>query len=136
LLWIINILSEKSEAGKSGAALEKALWSQADEQSVHTKRADRASVEEIRQKFQEAIAVLKKTKKGRSLLGNSALYALPWYMIIGPSAAGKTTAIRESEVESPVLDPVTGKKQEIKGIGGTRNCDWWFMNDALLLETE
>jgi type VI secretion system protein ImpL len=133
LLWVLTYIQEKQQASKGGAGIEKALWSQADVQSPALPGED--SSEAIRQKFQEAIAALKKARVGRRTLGSSALYALPWYMIIGPSAAGKTTAIRESEVESPVVDPVTGKKQKIKGVGGTRNCDWWFMNETILLDT-
>jgi type VI protein secretion system component VasK len=26
-------------------------------------------------------------------------------------------------------------KAALRGIGGTRNCDWWFTNEAVLLDT-
>jgi len=26
-------------------------------------------------------------------------------------------------------------QQKIRGIGGTRNCDWWFSDQAVLLDT-
>ncbi|MCL7708182.1 hypothetical protein M8368_32950, partial [Enterobacter kobei] len=26
-------------------------------------------------------------------------------------------------------------KTALRGIGGTRNCDWWFTNEAVLLDT-
>jgi len=51
-------------------------------------------------------------------------------MIIGPPAAGKTTAIRNSGLEFPF-----GTDREIQGVGGTRNCDWWFSNSAIILDT-
>ena len=135
LIWLLIYLSEKQQATKSGAAIEQALWTQADEQLMNVKTRDKADIEDIKQKFQDAVNVLKSSTLGKGKSGNSALYTLPWYMIVGPSAAGKTTAIRESDVDSPVIDPITGKKQEIKGVGGTLNCDWWFMNEAVLLDT-
>ena len=59
-----------------------------------------------------------------------ALGLLPWYVIIGPSASGKTTAIRSSGLKLPL-----GKGGEVRGVGGTRNCDWWMTNEAILLDT-
>ena len=50
--------------------------------------------------------------------------------MIGPSASGKTTAIRSSGLKMPA-----GKAGEVRGVGGTRNCDWWMTNEAILLDT-
>ena len=69
-------------------------------------------------------AALAQTKAG----GRDALYTLPWYVIIGPPGAGKTTLIQKSG-----LRLVT--EQATAGVGGTRNCDWWFTDDAVLIDT-
>ncbi|MDP2365236.1 MAG: type VI secretion system membrane subunit TssM, partial [Ignavibacteria bacterium] len=79
--------------------------------------------------IEAAITALKNSKLGRGKSGKSALYSLPWYMIIGPSAAGKTTAIQNSGLEFPY------GKDSIKGVGGTRNCDWFFSTRAIFLDT-
>ena len=42
--------------------------------------------------------------------GGSALYTLPWYMIIGPPGAGKTTALKHSGLVFPALDPRTRRR--------------------------
>lgn len=64
--------------------------------------------------------------------GRNYLYDLPWYLIIGPPGAGKTTALRNSGIEFPGLDAVPDKGA---GFGGTRHCDWWFAEDAVLIDT-
>src|ERR1700730_842841 len=41
-----------------------------------------------------AISALKKSRLAQG--GRTALYALPWYLLVGPPGTGKTTAIRHS----------------------------------------
>jgi type VI secretion system protein ImpL len=91
-----------------------------------------AEVAQLNKRMQEAIAVLKKTKiPGKGAQGN--LYQLPWYMFIGAPGSGKTTALTQSGLKFPLAE--TLGKGAIGGVGGTRNCDWWFTDDAVLLDT-
>ena len=78
--------------------------------------------------FQKAIAGLKSSRLGHK--GRDALGLLPWYIIIGPPGAGKTTALRSSGLQFPYA-----KGGKVKGVGGTRNCDWWLTNEAIILDT-
>lgn len=88
--------------------------------------------ETIRSEMQAAIESLKATSLGRRYRGKAALYALPWYVIIGPSAVGKSTLLRNSGLHFPYNH---GDDVSVKGLGGTRNCDWWFAEQAILLDT-
>jgi type VI secretion system protein ImpL len=78
-----------------------------------------------------AIAALKKSRLAQG--GRTALYALPWYLIVGPPGTGKTTAIRHSGLNFPFEE--SGGASAYRGSGGTRNCDWWFTNEAILIDT-
>ncbi|NMJ39952.1 type VI secretion system membrane subunit TssM [Roseomonas sp. JC162] len=90
--------------------------------------ADRAAEEEaeLRDKLTAALDKLKATsgKKG------GFLYEQPWYVIIGPPGSGKTTALANSGLEFPLTDG--GKLQ---GVGGTRLCEWWLTDNAVLIDT-
>ncbi|MEM6372379.1 MAG: type VI secretion system membrane subunit TssM [Pseudomonadota bacterium] len=88
----------------------------------------KAELGELKGKMREALTALRKSKMGRR-----SLYELPWYVIIGPPGAGKTTALVNSGLNFP-LAKSTGSAS-IGGVGGTRNCDWWFTNDAVLIDT-
>ena len=86
----------------------------------------------INERFTQALATLKKLKfKGRG--SKKALYELPWYIIIGPPGSGKTTALINSTLDFPLAEQFG--KGALQGVGGTRNCDWWFTNDAVLIDT-
>jgi len=89
-------------------------------------------IEALKEKMNEAIASLKTTELGVKYQGSSALYALPWYMIIGPSAAGKSTLLRNSGLNFPHSQ---SDDIDVRGFGGTRNCDWWFSDEAIILDT-
>ena len=65
--------------------------------------------------------------------GGQALYQLPWYAIIGPPGAGKTTALFNSGLRFPLAE--RHGAEPVRGVGGTRNCDWWFTEKAVLLDT-
>ena len=54
-------------------------------------------------------------------------------MIIGAPGSGKTTALVNSGLRFPL--PGAGAEPGIAGLGGTRNCDWWFTDGAVLLDT-
>ena len=112
-------------------------------------KAPGASVDSGEQKvlgdrFAEAIATLKKMRlhaAGKkpgwrdwlSLSGGSYLYDLPWYVFIGAPGSGKTTALVNSGLSFPLAEKFG--PGAIRGVGGTRNCDWWFTDEAVLIDT-
>src|SRR5690606_38609648 len=53
-----------------------------------------------------------------------------WYLIVGPPATGKTTALHQSGLHFPV-----NLTDDLQGVGGTRNCDWFFTEQAVLIDT-
>jgi type VI secretion system protein ImpL len=78
-------------------------------------------------------ATLQRLKTAPGGDGKRHLYELPWYMLIGPPGAGKTTALVRSGISFVGSD---GRGVEaVRGVAGTRNCDWWFAEDAVLLDT-
>ncbi|AUX44714.1 hypothetical protein SOCE26_061810 [Sorangium cellulosum] len=119
-------------AARAARALEKAIAQQAQEQVVNAKPERRAEIQELHRQMQEGIAALKASKLGGGKRGADALYVLPWYVMVGPPGAGKTTALRHSGLVFPYIDP---ERTGVRGVGGTRNCEWWFTNEAILLDT-
>ncbi len=128
LFTVIGLLRQKRSNDRMMEDLAEAQDAGPSAQSV-------ASAEEvaiIQERAQEALTQLKKAKLGGAS-GRQYLYQLPWYIFIGPPGSGKTTALVNCGLKFPLADRVGGK--EVKDVGGTRNCDWFFTDEAVLIDT-
>ncbi len=88
---------------------------------------ERENLKELQNRWKEAIETLRRSHLRK--YGNP-LYVLPWYLVIGESGSGKTTAISSARLSSPFAEYT-----RTSGISGTRNCDWWFFEQAVILDT-
>lgn len=94
---------------------------------AHSKQAGlgkeeiREALAELSEKWQLAVRQLREA--------GMSIYDLPWYLLIGEPQSGKSTTLKNSGLEFPV------GQEALSGAGGTRNCDWWFSNEAVILDT-
>lgn len=93
--------------------------------------ARRADLEQqrLRERFQEATTLLRK----RQRRDGRGLDTLPWYLLIGAPGAGKSTLLLNSGLDFPLGDHFGA--QALAGVGGTRQCDWWFADQAVFLDS-
>src|SRR5215813_7671452 len=92
--------------------------------------AQNAEVETLRRNFEEALQLLKETRS-KNTRDRQYLYELPWYVIIGPPGSGKTTLLSNSGLRFPLSEKLG--KSDFRGVGGTRNCDLFFAEEAIFL---
>lgn len=83
---------------------------------------DKAKLDDLGKKFSEG--VLKFQSAGKDL------YSVPWYLMVGPPGSGKTEAVRHSRLKF-----ASGLQDKMQGVGGTYSMNWWFTNDAVILDT-
>ncbi len=89
-------------------------------------------VRRLRQRLRESLLTLRKARGG----GRFYLYEQPWFVVIGPPGAGKTTALTQCGLRFPLAQPDgLGGAAAVAGVGGTRLCDWWFADEAVLIDT-
>ncbi|WP_455914552.1 type VI secretion protein IcmF/TssM N-terminal domain-containing protein [Pseudomonas syringae] len=82
----------------------------------------------LRDRLKHAITMLRADRSAGGG-GSSALYELPWYLVIGQSAAGKTSLLTRSGLSA------TTAGGQSSGESGTRHCDWYFSPEAVLIDT-
>lgn len=131
LTWCAYWIIKWWRSRRASAEMEQMFQNQVND-AVKTAPADKKQdVEILRKRLLEAVHTIKTSKLGQTT-GSAALYEMPWYIVIGNPAAGKSTAVINSGLNFPFSDK-TG--QAIQGVGGTRNCDWFFTTEGILLDT-
>lgn len=123
VLWLFSLLLAQLRAAKKNQLFVTEL---AAPERPKISLPGEANVAEINSKFASVLTEMKRSKLG----GKKFLRDMPWYVIIGPPGSGKTTALRQSGLHFPI-----DLADDLKGVGGTRNCDWFFTEDAVLVDT-
>jgi type VI secretion system protein ImpL len=121
VIWGLVKLIKKLKAAQAGKQLAAAVVAQPD-------ASPNPDAAPLRERFEEAVAALKDSRGT-----DHNLYSLPWYVFIGPPGSGKTTVLENSGLNFPLAQRFG--KDALRGVGGTRNCDWWFTDDAVFLDT-
>ncbi len=124
LLWLLVRWLRRLLAARRTARIERAI-----EETTEPAAGTSDDVDVLRTGLLKAIETIRGSRLGIRT-GSRALYELPWYMIIGNPAAGKSSAVVNSGLQFPIAD---GKV--VQGVGGTRNCDWFFTTEGIVLDT-
>ncbi|MBU3031509.1 type VI secretion system membrane subunit TssM [Paracoccus marinaquae] len=123
ILWLLSMLIRQMRAAKANRVFVQELAAPPPEVR---RGPGEENLAEVQAKFQGVLEQMKRSKLG----SRKFLRDMPWYVIIGPPGTGKTTALRQSGLHFPI-----DLSDDLKGVGGTRNCDWFFTEDAVLIDT-
>jgi type VI secretion system protein ImpL len=133
IIWAVyNLISLVLSKQKDQQLMADLAAPQVDPTQAAIDEAQTEEAAALRSKFEEALQILKKTRS-KSRLDRQYLYELPWYIIIGAPGAGKTTLLVNSGLRFPLSEHLGASP--IQGVGGTRNCDWLFADEAIFLDT-
>ena len=94
------------------------------EREISLGRGDKDNLQDLKQKWANVVRTLRGSNLQRQ--GDDALYAFPWFMLLGEPGCGKSALVRASGPQSSVVT----KGQD----GPTQNCDWWFFDKLLVLD--
>lgn len=130
IVWgAIKFTHKVKDKKQNEAMVNNLIHGEEDMKENTSDEAVKSEIGVLHKKMVQALDILKNTKFSE----NKNIYKLPWYIMIGPPGSGKTTAIHHSGLEYPLKEKMG--IDMIEGVGGTRHCDWWFTNKAVLIDT-
>lgn len=88
-------------------------------------------VVELQKRFQGAYAFLRRTTAAKHSKPIN-LHTLPWYLLIGPSQAGKTTLLVNSSVNFILQRRL--QPQSDGHLLPSEHCDWWVTQQASIID--
>ncbi|WP_208354159.1 type VI secretion system membrane subunit TssM [Pseudaestuariivita rosea] len=123
VIWMVMGWLKSRRAEKE--MIDDIAESPEDRDAAETKE----EIEELRSRLKDAMKLMRKVVGKR--MGYA--YTFPWYLMIGAPGAGKTTLLVNSGLKFPLGDAMGA--EPLQGVGGTRNCNWWFTDRAILIDT-
>lgn len=133
--WFIEILVFGGFFGwlivKSIRANKKrrVLASELNQQQHHERNG---LIIKLTQQFNDAIKTLKRSSLKEHKQHQSAIYSLPWFVVLGSESSGKTSLLRYSGLNFSIMS-----EDKIHAIGeeGTETCDFWYSDEAIFIDT-
>ncbi|WP_224983055.1 type VI secretion protein IcmF/TssM N-terminal domain-containing protein [Geomonas agri] len=86
--------------------------------------ARRERIFDLQQNFRSAVRALKASHLKQE---GDPLHVLPWYLVVGASGSGKTSAVRGARLLSPFSKGAEGE--------ATANCSWHFYDQGIVIDT-
>lgn len=125
-VWLLWTLISWLRSRRADRALEdEAVQSPEALESAESQ----AELAELKSRLKNAMKLMRKVTRKRV----GAAYEFPWYLMMGAPGAGKTTLLTKSGLKFPLGD--ADGAEPVQGVGGTKNCNWWFTDRAILIDT-
>ncbi|MFP7674526.1 type VI secretion system membrane subunit TssM [Marivita sp. S0852] len=125
-LWIVWMLVAWLRARRADKALAEDVAETPEQRAASETREE---IAELQERLKAAMQLMRKVVRRRY----GYAYEFPWYLMMGPPGAGKTTLLTNSGLKFPLGDAMGA--EPVQGVGGTRNCNWWFTDRAILIDT-
>ncbi|MEW9823977.1 MAG: type VI secretion protein IcmF/TssM N-terminal domain-containing protein [Candidatus Symbiodolus clandestinus] len=124
---VLIIMLYRSYRRRQEQAFVQRVIEQDERLIQQTNASSRQRLQELQQRWLDAVATL---RQSRLRYQGNPLYILPWYLVLGESQAGKSSAIAQAQLTA-ILSPVG----PIPGVAATRHCDWWFFEQSVVIDT-
>ena len=140
IVFLVLILvvkwSATFKARRANAALAKGLLNQ------RRRRPSAAEVAQLGQRFEQALGLLRKLRFGSKNPRSGRGYAHSARSNTSTTSVvrlHRRTGFRQDHgarqpgLRFPLADRLG--REAVRGVGGTRNCDWWFTDEAIFVDT-
>lgn len=125
--WLLIVLIRKLIIRyRAKAQVERVIKRENEIVDPHLGKSPKELAKDLRRKWNSAIKAL---RSSHLRMKGDPLYVLPWYMVFGKPASGKSTALKNAKLLSPAME--LSEHED----GSTLNLDWWLYDQAIVIDT-
>ena len=124
-VWLLAIVLRKYRKVRAERDLEDLVQLEVDREAADA-ATEAGDYEVLRERLKSALR-MSRAQRGLHKGSSASLSDLPWYLVLGLASSGKTSLLTRSGLSTSVAG--------LGGDSGTQYCDWYFGNDALMIDT-
>ncbi|MFM0250235.1 type VI secretion system membrane subunit TssM [Paraburkholderia sediminicola] len=140
LAWCIRFASRAHRRADDAGVPTRLRKRRARQQDGAASDGGSERIAELHARFRDALHLLRHASVHSGKFGawldkltGQYVYRLPWYLVVGSAGSGKTAALVNGGLELSMAEQAA--RAASRRIEPTRQCDWWFCNDAVLVDT-
>ncbi|MFC0337330.1 type VI secretion system protein ImpL [Kushneria avicenniae] len=124
-VWLLAVVLRQYHRIRAERNIENLV-----ELEVHREAADSepGDYQVLSERLKHAMAMQRASRSVEG--GKASLYALPWYLVVGMSSAGKTSLLTRSSLSATMAGG-----SQLSAVSGTQHCDWYFSREAVMIDT-
>ncbi|GHB23335.1 type VI secretion protein IcmF/TssM N-terminal domain-containing protein [Salinicola rhizosphaerae] len=124
-VWLLAVVLRQYHRIRAERNIENLVELEVHREAAETEPGD---YQVLSERFKHAMAM---QRAARSVDGGKAsLYELPWYLVIGMAASGKTSLLTRSSLSATMAGG-----SNLSAVSGTQHCDWYFSREAVMVDT-
>lgn len=124
-LWLLVVVMRQYHRIRAERTIENLVELEMHREAAESEPGD---YQVLSERLKHAMAM---QRAARSVDGGKAsLYELPWYLVIGMAASGKTSLLTRSSLSATMAGG-----GNLSAVSGTQHCDWYFSREAVMIDT-
>lgn len=125
--WLVRAMGRMRIVWHEPESKPETLTDEKADSEVRERRAAKETCHQLARGFAAALRVVRRGGPA-SRFGRHSVYRLPWYLVIGAQASGKTALLHASDLKFSLDDTVAAAQE------ASAPHQWWFADEAVLLE--
>ncbi|WIX34202.1 type VI secretion protein IcmF/TssM N-terminal domain-containing protein [Salinicola sp. JS01] len=124
-LWLLVVVMRQYHRIRAERNIENLVELEVHREAAESEPGD---YQVLSERLKHAMAM---QRAARSVDGGKAsLYELPWYLVVGMAASGKTSLLTRSSLSATMAGG-----SNLSAVSGTQHCDWYFSREAVMIDT-
>lgn len=124
-VWLLVVVLRQYHRIRAERNIENLVELEVHREAAETEPGD---YQVLSERLRHAMAMQRAARSVEG--GRASLLELPWYLVIGMAASGKTSLLNRSSLSATMAGG-----SSLSTVSGTQHCDWYFSREAVMVDT-